>query len=268
MQNKINNLSLVYFLFLAMLFLSGTLGGVLSTVVYFLAFILPLVMGLYLAKDEKTEAKKYLTIDYEGMRRTLPIIAPAVSVVIILSVLSSLVIYLVFGKTNNVDVGDAFIPAIIRHALLPAVLEELLFRYLPMRLLLPHSRRWTVLISALFFALIHHDLFAIPYAFAAGVIFMVVDIAVDSVIPSMIIHFINNLLSVSLLIFKDNPNFAPFIYIMLGLLTLLSLIDIIGGKYYQKRVLYAFDEGERAKIPTSMIAFAVITLAIAVAGLL
>ena len=268
MQKNINNLSLVYFLFLAMLFLSGTLGGVLSNVIYLLSFILPLAMGLYLVKGEKTERLKYLTMDYEGMRRTLPIIAPAVSVVIILSALTSFVIYLVFGRTNNVDVGDALIPAIIRHALLPAVLEELLFRYLPMRLLLPHSRRWTVLISAIFFALIHHDLFVIPYAFVAGVIFMVVDIAVDSVIPSMIIHFINNLLSVSLLVFKDNPNFAPFIYIMLGILTLLSLIDIIGGKYYQKRVAYAFNEGERAKIPTSMIAFAVITLAIAVLSLL
>ena len=268
MQNKINNLSLVYFLFLIMLFLSGTFSGVLSTVVYFLAFILPLAIGLYIAKDEKTEVRKYLTLDYEGARRTLPIIAPAVSVVIILSALTSFVIYLVFGKTNNVDVGDAFIPAIIRHAMIPAVLEELLFRYLPMRLLLPHSRRYAVLISAFFFALIHHDLFVIPYAFAAGVIFMVVDIAVDSVIPSMIIHFINNLLSVSLLIFKDNPNFAPFIYIMLGLLTLLSLIDIIGGKYYQKRVAYAFAEGEKAKIPPSMIAFAGITLAIAVLSLL
>ena len=268
MQKKIDNLSLVYFLFLIMLFLSGTLGGVLSTAIYLLAFILPLTMGLYLVKDEKTKGRKYLTMDYEGARRTLPIVAPAVSVVIILSVLTSFVIYLVFGKTNNVDVGDAFIPAIIRHALIPAVLEELLFRYLPMRLLLTHSRRWTVLISAFFFALIHHDLFVIPYAFAAGVIFMVVDIAIDSVIPSIIIHFINNLLSVSLLVFKDNPNFVPFVYIMLGLATVLSLIDIVGGKYYQKRVAYAFDEGERAKIPPSMIAFAVITLAIAVLSLL
>ena len=267
MQNKINNLSLVYFLFLIMLFLSGTFSGALSTVVYFLAFILPLVIGLYLAKDEKGEGRKYLTLDYEGARRTLPIIAPAVSVVIILSALTSFVIYLTFGKTNNVDIGDAFIPAIIRHALLPAILEELLFRYLPMRLLLPHSRRWTVLISSIFFALIHHDLFVIPYAFAAGVIFMVVDIAVDSVIPSIIIHFINNLLSVSLLIFKDNPNFATFIYIVLGIATLLSLIDIIGGKYYQKRVAYAFDEGERAKVTPSMLAFAVITLAVAVLSL-
>lgn len=268
MQKKIDNLSLVYLLFLAMLFLSGTLSGALSTVVYFLAFVIPIAIGLYLAKDEKTDRKKYLALDYEGVRRTLPIIAPAVSVVIILSVLTSLVIYLAFGKTNSVDVGDAFLPAIIRHALIPAVLEELLFRYLPMRLLLPHSGRWTVLISAFFFALIHHDLFVIPYAFAAGVIFMVVDIAIDSVIPSMIIHFINNAISVSLLVFGDNPNFAPFVYIMLGLATFLSLIDIIGGKYYPARVKYAFKEGERAKMTPSMIAFAVITMAIAVASLL
>jgi membrane protease YdiL (CAAX protease family) len=268
MQKKIDNLSLIYFLFLIILFLSGAFSGVLSTIVYFLAFIVPLVIGLYLAKDEENETKKYLTLDYEGVRRTLPIIAPAVSVVIILSALTSFVIYLVFGKTNNVDVGDAFIPAIIRHALIPAVLEELLFRYLPMRLLLPHSRRSAVLISAFFFALIHHDLFVIPYAFVAGVIFMVVDIAVDSVIPSMIIHFINNLLSVSLLVFKNNPNFAPFVYIALGLITILSLIDIIGGKYYQKRVVYAFNIGERVKVTPPMLAFAAITLAIAVLSLL
>ena len=93
MQKNINNLSLVYFLFLTMLFLSGTLGGVLSNVIYLLSFILPLVMGLYLVKGEKTEGLKYLTMDYEGMRRTLPIIAPAVSVVIILSALTSFVIY-------------------------------------------------------------------------------------------------------------------------------------------------------------------------------
>lgn len=268
MKEKINNLSLAYFLSLTLLFLSGSLSGILSSVVYLLAFALPLAIALFLTDDKQKGVKNYLTLDYEGVRRTLTVTAPAVSVVVILSLLTSLVINLVFGKTNSVDVGDAFIPAILRHAMLPAILEEALFRYLPMRLLLPHSRRYTVLISAFFFALIHHDLFTIPYAFAAGVIFMVIDVALDSVIPSIIIHFINNAISVSLIVFDDNPNFAPFIYIMLGLITFLSLIDIIGGKYYRDRVLYAFGEGEKAKITPSMIAFAAVTLSIAVLGLL
>lgn len=269
MERKINILSTLYFLFLILLFLSGSLSEPLSTVIYFLAFILPIALSLFLTRDEGVEKSRFLTLDYEGLRRTLPIIFPTVSAVIFISYLTSLIIYLISGRTNSVDVGDSFILALINHALLPAILEEALFRYIPMRLLAHHSRRATVLISAFFFALVHHDLFSIPYAFIAGVIFMTVDITLNSVIPSVIIHFINNALSVSLIMFDDNPNFAPSLFIILGLLTLLSLIYVIGGDYYKKKVLYVFKRGkEKMKITIPMLLFAAFTLLFAIISLL
>ena len=65
-----------------------------------------------------------------------------------------------------------------------------------MKLLLPYSKRHTVIYSSLFFALIHCSFSQMPYAFIAGVIFMLVDVAFDSVWPSIILHFVNNSLSI------------------------------------------------------------------------
>ena len=269
MSKKTNILTMTYIGFLALIFLSSALGGILSAVVYFAAFVLPLAISLWFCKNEGREEKSYLTIDKASFKKTLPVIFPTVSLIIIVSVLTSVIIYVTTGRTNSVDVGNSFVPALLRHALLPAILEEALFRYLPLRLLAPHSRRGAVIISAFFFALVHHDLFSIPYAFIAGVVFMAVDLAVDSIIPSVIIHFINNALSVGLLVFGDNPAFAPTIYTILAVLTLISAILI-----YRKREVYrdmlssAFDKGEGVKITTEMILFAGLALTIAVISLL
>ena len=187
------------------------------------------------------------------------------SAVIAISALTSLLIYLSTGQTNSVDLGNSFILALLRYALLPAVLEEMLFRYLPMCLLLPYSKRATVLISAFFFSLVHHDLFSIPYAFVAGIIFMAVDVATESIVPSVIMHFINNALSVGMIIFKDNSAFAPTAYIILGILSLISLVTVwFGRKEYKKMLATAFEKGEPVGFSAEMLLFAVITLTIAV----
>ena len=268
MTRKLNILTCLYTLFLILLFLSGSISGIFGEIIYLLSFALPVCIGVSLTRDEGVKSVKYLTLDYEGARRTLPLVAPTVSVVMIVSYLTSLLIFVISGKTNSVDVGDSLLLAIITHALLPAVLEEVLFRYLPLRLLGEHSRRAAILISAFFFALVHHNLFTIPYAFIAGIIFMTIDIALDSVIPSIIIHFINNSLSVVFIFADGNSDFKASLLVIWGLLTLLSFIDIIGGKYYPKRVKYAFAEGEKTEITIPMLIFAVVTLTMALAALM
>lgn len=268
MKRKVDILACLYSLFLILLLLSGSISGILSEIVYLLAFAVPIFIGVYLTRNGDVKIKKYLTIDYEGARRTLPLVAPTVSVVMIISYLTSLIIFAITKKTNNVDLGDSFLLALVSHALLPAVLEEALFRYLPLRLLGSHSRRGAILVSAFFFALVHHNLFTIPYAFIAGVIFMTIDIALDSVIPSVIIHFINNALSVAFIFGESVSGLNVAVLIILGLLTFLSFIDIIGGGYYPKRVKYAFAKGEGFEITLPMLIFAAVTLTIAVASLI
>lgn len=269
MERKINRLAICYTMFLIMLFLSGALSGVISELVYFLGFLLPLFYGLYALKDEKTPIGKYLSLDSCGAKLTLPLVFPTVALVMLVSVLTSLLIKALTGVENRVDVGNSVIPALFLHALLPAILEEALFRYLPMRMLAAHSKRVTVLLSAALFALIHHNLFSIPYAFLAGVIFMAIDLACDSVVPSVLLHFINNALSVGMLVFADNPAFAPTVIILTAVLSVISVAFIVfNRKKYQEKLVFALSVGEKYQITLPVAALGAICLIIAVVSIL
>jgi membrane protease YdiL (CAAX protease family) len=268
MQRKTSILTFSYTSFLILLFLSGSLTGIFSEIVYYLAFAFPIAISLYLTRGDGVEKTKYLTIDDVGVKRFLPLIFPTISAIIIISIVTSILIYNLSGKTNDVDVGDSLIIALLTHALLPAVLEEAIFRYLPMRLLAPHSPRAAIIISAFFFSLAHADLFTIPYALVAGVLLMLIDLMTDSVVPSVVIHFINNALSVSMIFME--ATFAVFLlYTWIMVATILSLIVLYNNREdYEDVLVVATFKGEGVKFTPGMILFAALTLAIAIMNLL
>lgn len=269
MKKNTATLSTTYMLFLGLLFLSGSLKGILSAAVYYSAFVIPFAFAVYRSRGERKPNESYLTLKQGDAGVVAPVIAPTVSVIMLISYLTSLIIFIITGRTNQVDIGNSFFPALLSHAFMPAILEEMLFRYLPIRLLAPYSRRGAIIISAVFFSLVHHDFFSIPYAFVAGLIFMAVDLASESVIPSVIIHFINNALSVGLIFYSDNPVFAPIIYCIVGVLTVVSAVIVFARRReYEKRLVYAFDKGEKIEIPIELLAFASLSLSIAVVSLL
>ena len=268
MKRKINILTSCYTLVLILLFASGSVSGVWSEVMYYLSFLLPIGISLYLTRDEKIEKGKYLTIDAKGVIQFAPLIFPTISLTILLSIITSYIIYNVTGQTNSVYVGDSYPLAIFTHALLPAVLEEALFRYLPIRLIAPHSPRCAIFVSAFFFSLIHADLFSIPYALMAGVIFMLIDLMTDSVVPSVVIHFINNALSVSMIFVE--ATFAIFLlYVWIMVATILSLIVLYNNREdYEDVLIVATLKGEGVKLNVGMGLFAALTLAVAILNLL
>lgn len=269
MTRKLNILTTNYLIFLILLFLSGAISGVEGEIVYYLAFAVPFVSVMYLTRNDSVRCENLFSMNSERIRFTLPLIAPTVMTVAAVSILTSLVIYAMTGRTNSIDLGDSFVLAIISHAILPALLEEMLFRYLPYRILAPHSKRCAVIVSAFFFALVHNDIFSIPYAFFAGVILMAIDLATGSVIPSIIIHFINNALSVGLIVYEDNAAFAPTLYVILAAFTLLSSVFILKKrKKYSEAISLAFDRGEGVKFTVEMLFFAVLTLILAFSSLL
>ena len=104
---------------------------------------------------------------------------------------------------------------LIIHALLPSFLEEMLFRYLPMKLIAPYSRRLCILLSSAYFALIHFNLFQIPYALLAGLVFITVDLWADSVLPSFILHLLNNVISVLWIKYSASWEFATWYTVIL-----------------------------------------------------
>ena len=195
-------------IFILLLSISGSLSGIIGEIVYVGAFAVPLFIGLRLSlnlhrkREEEAgislENKWYYTISGESLGLLAPLVMPAIFVIMIVSFLTSLLLsYL--GFSNSEPQLSSLPVMLIMHALVPALLEELLFRFLPMKLILPYSKCACIIISSLYFALIHCNLFSIPYAILAGVIFISLDVAFDSVWPSFILHFLNNTLSVIML---------------------------------------------------------------------
>ena len=269
MDRKITLLSVTYLMFVALLLTSGSIGGALSEVVYYLAFLLPLAFALFISRGDGIPPESYLKIDKNGITVTLFSDFPTVFIVLSISIATSFVMERILGAENTVDVGSSFGLAILLHALLPAILEELLFRYLPMRLLSRYSRIGCIFVSAFFFSLVHHNLFSIPYAFVAGVIFMAIDLVCDSVIPSLIIHFINNVISLIFIFNSDNRLFKPICISVIALLAILSLVVLLACRMeYVKRLKSVFVRGEKPAFNISMLAFGAVCLFFAIINLM
>lgn len=226
MRRNIGLLFSAYLIFLILISISGSISGVLARAVYYSAFILPIAFILLITAKDKVNPLDYLKVNKDMLKLSAPLIFPTVSIVIIISFVTALIVFAITGKQNAVNVGSSYPLALIKHALLPALLEEMLFRYLPMRLVAPYSKRNAIIISSVVFALIHMDIFSIPYAFFAGVVFILLSIATDSVIPSIIIHFINNAISVTV-VFVNRGEASLAIYLSVGLLALISVIFIV-----------------------------------------
>lgn len=266
-EKRIGFLAILDVVFIVFLILSGSFSGILSTLFYILAFIIPICIGFYMTREENDNTD---FLKLKGVEKTLPFIAPTILGVMLISFLTSLVIGLVSGKDNTVDLGDSFILAILTHAIAPAILEESLFRFIPMRAMRGERLQIIMLYSALFFALIHHSFFSMPYAFLAGLVFMLLDLVADSVWPSVIIHFLNNALSVTLAFYSDIPAVAYVAISTLAVLTVVSVIYIVynKGKYEKIKEKMADIKGVKLTFPNEALMLVIPMLILAVMELI
>lgn len=233
MKHAVKYLTLVDLVFVLVLALSGSVGGALGQVVYFLAFGIPLFIGMYFSRELKREREEVAGVAEDDflrfgigrreLRLFIPLVVPTVALIMLAAWLTALFLNAI-GMTGGTVADAPFFIQLLLHALIPAILEEMLFRYLPIKLILPYSPRGCVIVSALFFALIHLDLYKMPYAFLAGVIFAVIDIACDSILPSLVIHLLNNAASLATMKYGAIPGFLTVFYSALGVLLVVSLV--------------------------------------------
>ena len=222
MERNIKRYTLGVLFFLLILSLSGSVEGAVSEMIYSSAFILPSVVILFItckgSSNIKLEKPKNITL-----------LAPLTPLILLLifstAYLTALVIFITTGAQNEVAVTKDFTTDLFTLAIAPALFEELLFRYVPLKIIAPYSNKTALLVSSLFFALAHASLFSIPHAFIAGTVFMTVDIVSGSVIPSVILHLLNNLVSIGWE-YAYPTGYAHVIPISLIALSLLSLIFI------------------------------------------
>ena len=218
--------------FIFLLIVSGIFDGILSELFYYAAFILPIYLGIVAIRECNSESSENqldigIKLNTDGIVTALPLILPIISATALISLATSEFMEL-FGKTNNTSFDEPFILALLLHALIPAVFEELLFRYVPLKLL-KDTPRCAVAVSAILFAFAHVNAFQIPYALFAGALFAMLCYSTGSVIPSIAVHTLNNVFSLVIIYGYDGKAF----YITAAILLATSTVFIaVRGRHY------------------------------------
>ncbi len=263
MKTKVTLLALCDMLFILLLALAGSTRDLTSDLLYYLAFIAPIVLCLMLGKNKGDGLS--VGLSRTDAMRLLPIAPLCIGIIVLFAYLTSLMMG-AFGFENTSSIDEPFALALLLHALLPALLEECLFRFVPIKLMGNESPRVCVIISSLFFALCHTDLFQIPYALVGGIIFASLDIASGSILPSVILHFLNNALSLTTMLY---PESGIFVFITLGGLALAgAVLAVIKRKDYINWISPALVKGNDERVGLAPIALGVVSLTIAISTLI
>lgn len=254
MKHAVKVFTFLVILFLLMNSLSAMLPTMLSPIFKVLATFLLIFVGYNVSLRLKTEREEAAGLAEAGdtlllptkgvLLSPMPLAAPIIALTFLISYLTSLLFGL-FGVEGAAVASAPLYEMLIVHALLPAVLEESVFRYLPMKLIAPYSRRWCAVLSAVYFALAHMSALQLPYALCAGFVFIAVDLMYDSVWPSLIMHLLNNAVSVLWIKYSSSQEFVLWFVAVMAAAALLSLIGVyLKRREYKMRISSALREGE------------------------
>ncbi len=95
-----------------------------------------------------------------------------------------------------VDTPLSLVLNLLTLAVLPALLEEMVFRGYILQTLRPYGDRTALLVSSLLFALMHGNVLQIPFALIVGLVLGYVVIQTNNIWLAVCIHFANNAMSV------------------------------------------------------------------------
>ena len=85
---------------------------------------------------------------------------------------------------------------VVHTAVLPALLEELIFRGFIMQPLRRYGDWFAIITSALIFGLVHGNMMQVPFAILAGVALGYINVVTGSMWMNILLHFLNNFISV------------------------------------------------------------------------
>lgn len=128
---------------------------------------------------------------------------------------------------------------IVAFVIVPTVCEELFFRGVVLSEYQSHGNINAVFISALFFAMFHFSAINFLSYFICGLIFGFVTVVTRSVVPAMLLHMLNNILSMyttdtflKMMIRESGMFFVGFILLVLFLLALILVLGRVEHIYY------------------------------------
>lgn len=162
-----------------------------------------LLGGIVIIKSQKRKVYEIIPFNLPKMP-ILPLIFMGLGACMVGNVMNSLFASVLDGtflepKMNDIDLAThpfGIAVNLITSAILPAFTEEFLFRGAILGSLKKFGNGVALFVSTVLFAFIHGNLVQIPFAFIAGLALGLITIESRSILPAIIIHFLNNFISV------------------------------------------------------------------------
>lgn len=147
------------------------------------------------------------------------------------------------AETGDFSTELSFPLAIVIHALIPAIAEETLFRYMLPRIFEPLGTGATVALTALLFSVSHLHPTALPYALLAGVMLGLAAAITGAPYLSAFAHFVNNLAGVAIFFVSREQSPAG------GIALLVSFILLVAASTVSLVLLLIFKRKGKKVIP-------------------
>ncbi len=166
----------------------------------------------------------------------------AVPIVVIVQIVLTLILeklglnYDIVEKVNLYDSTSVLskILFFVQIAILPAIFEELYIRKAVLDFSKKYGYTFAIISSSLLFSLIHLNISQSLFAFVMGVILAVIAFRTKSIVPTCIIHFVNNGYAALVTIFEKNEivlniiNYIGLAILILGIFVI--ILEIVKNK--------------------------------------
>ena len=200
------------------------LNGLASIVAFFGVSILYTLIA-------KKNLKDMFPMDKCGFKITYHLCVIGLGVCMIANYVSNMILALfdLFKTDAMVDVSfncETPIDIILFYvsvAVLPALVEEFAFRGVVLNMLRKYSDGLAVLVSGILFGLIHGNFTQIPFALVVGLILGYIAVKTNSLLPGIIIHFLNNALSVTFSLLTSNTDLSEPIIVLINMVIMLII---------------------------------------------
>lgn len=179
---------------------SMLLNGAVSAVLFFV------VAALYVLLEKRSFGALF-PFDKIGGKKLMMLCTIGITISLMCNLAPEMLsgVFGLFGISNHggdIDIsgtGDA--PSVLMYyltvAIMPAFTEEFAFRGVILGSLRKYSDGLALVVSSAMFALMHGNFVQIPFTFCCGLMFGLLMIKTNSMLPGMIVHFLNNGLSVT-----------------------------------------------------------------------
>lgn len=178
----------------------------------FISAFAAFIPGVFYFLFSGTSISDAIKVKYVKFKLLIPISLLGLGTAMFANTASNIVAnnFSLFGLENNVNFSETTYTTlekvlyVIAVSLVPALAEEFAFRGVLMGTLRKYGDAFAIISSAVLFGAMHGNISQIPFAFILGLLFAFVDCKTNSIIPSIIIHFLNNFYAVMMDILQES----------------------------------------------------------------